>query len=322
MAKATVVILTLLSLLGGCRKEQSVRLGYFANLTHAQAVLGVSTGDFAKAVAPMKLNARSFNAGPALIEALLAGQIDIGYVGPGPAITAYGRSPQDIRIIAGASANGVLIVASADSGIGKIQDIKDRKIATPQLGNTQDISARHYLLNVLHQQDTKNIVTVSNAEQAGMMLRKQIDAAWVPEPWGSRLVAEAGAKIIAREDQLTQLWPDGQLTLAVVVTTPKFLAEHSDVVQKFLAAHHKWTVALTDDAAKHAPALGAAIRNITGQTLPPALLQDAIRNVRFTDDPLPQTLSTMAHWAYELKFAQKDTSIDGLMDLSIMRKVR
>ncbi len=100
-----------LTLLLGCRKEPTVRIGYFANLTHAQAVLGVSSGDFAKAVAPTKLSSRVFNAGPALMEALLAGQIDIGYVGPGPAITAYGRSPGDIRVIAGASANGVLIVA-------------------------------------------------------------------------------------------------------------------------------------------------------------------------------------------------------------------
>ncbi len=200
--------------------------------------------------------------------------------------------------------------------------MRDRKIATPQLGNTQDISARHFLLSVLKQQDTKNIIPINNAEQAGMILRRQIDAAWVPEPWGSRLVAEAGAKIIAREDQLAQLWPDGQLTLAVVVTTPKFLAEHPDVVQGILSVHHKWTVALAEDAAKHAPSLGSAIKDITGQSLPAGVLQEALKNVKFTDDPLPQTLSTMARWACELKFAQKDTGIDGLMDLSILKRIR
>ena len=156
-----------------------VRLGYFANLTHAQAVLGVSSGEFAKAIEPATLTTQVFNAGPSLIEALLAGQIDIGYVGPGPALNAQERTHgQGIRVIAGAAANGVLIVASDASGIRTMQDLAGKRVATPQQGNTQDIAARHFALSVLKQPDASNVIPIANAEQVGMMTRNQIDAAW------------------------------------------------------------------------------------------------------------------------------------------------
>src|SRR5437763_12391573 len=144
-----VLALALLAGLGCDRSERAnaststaspteLRLGYFANITHAQAVLGVASGDFERAVAPVRLSTRVFNAGPSLIEALFAGQIDIGYVGPGPVISAHDKTHgQGIRVIAGAAANGVLIVARKDSGIRTLPDLNGKRIDTPQLGNTQ-----------------------------------------------------------------------------------------------------------------------------------------------------------------------------------------
>src|SRR5438552_7525593 len=209
---------------------QQIRIGYFANVTHAQAVLGVASGDVAKAVAPVKVSTKVFNAGPSLIEALFADEIEIGYVGPGPALSAHARSKgQGIRVISGAAANGVLIVARKDAGINSLADLKGKKLATPQHGNTQDISARHYLIAELKQSDANNVIAVANSEQAGMMDRGQIDAAWAPEPWGSRLISETGAKLIAEEKDL---WPEKQFSLTVVVTTPEFLAQHPDAVKK------------------------------------------------------------------------------------------
>src|SRR5687767_13397062 len=121
------------------RPISELRIGYFANVTHAQGVLGVSSGEFAAAIAPAKLSAKVFNAGPSLIEALFAGEVDIGYVGPGPVLSAHTRSRgEGIRIISGAAANGVLIVARKNSAITALADLKGKKIATPQHGNTQD----------------------------------------------------------------------------------------------------------------------------------------------------------------------------------------
>src|SRR5271169_477516 len=146
--------------MGGCAiaiaqdNVSSVRLGYFANVTHAQAVLGVASGDYAQAIAPAELKTKIFNAGPSLIEALFAGEIDIGYVGPGPVISAQARSHgQGIRVVAGAAANGVVVVVRKDSGITSLAQLAGKRLATPQLGNTQDLSARHYLTSVLSHAD-------------------------------------------------------------------------------------------------------------------------------------------------------------------------
>ena len=288
-----------------------VRLGYFANLTHAQAVLGVASGEFAKAIAPIKFEAKPpFNAGPSLMEALAAGEIDIGYVGPGPALASHDKSRGEaVRVISGVAANGVVIVASKNSGIHTMAELKGRRIATPQHGNTQDIAARRYVSSVLGQPSNDNVVAVPNAEQAAMMLRGQIDAAWVPEPWGARLVSEAGGTIISEEKDL---WPDKEFSLTVVVTTPEFLRAHPDVVEKFLAVHRHWTQRLNTDGDAQLPAIGEALYNLTHKKLPSDVMREAFRRVRFTDDPLPKTFTEMGTWAADLGFSKPLSRLDVL----------
>lgn len=306
---------------GGEQSEPPVvRLAYFPNVTHAQALLGVASGDFARAVAPAKLETRVFNAGPSLVEALFAGQIDIGYIGPGPALNAFAKSGgQSIRVIAGAAANGVLIVARPGSGIKRMEDLGGHKIATPQLGNTQDISARHYLRSVLKQSDLSNVLTIANPEQAALMSRGQIDAAWVPEPWGSQLVAEAGANVIGQEKDL---WPDGQFTLTLVVTTPEFLAKYPKTVERFLAAHRAWTARLQQDAPSYAAQVSGALEQLTGKTPPQPILKSALGRVQFTDEPLADTLAAFARWSYELEFSPQPIDPGALVDTTILRKLQ
>ena len=320
------------AVLVGCKKQpasgsaagtplRELRLGYFANLTHAQAVLGVENGDFAKTIAPAKLTTRVFNAGPSLIEALFAGQIDIGYIGPGPAITGHGRSRgQSVRVVAGAAANGALIVARRDARINSLADLKGKKIATPQLGNTQDISAKHYVKAILGQPDFSNVRPVNNAEQSAMMIRKQIDAAWVPEPWGSRLIAEADAKLIAEEKEIKEMWPGGELALTVVITTPEFLKKHREVLGKVLQVHRRLTRRLQDEPEACVPELDVALFKLTNKKLPPGVLAASLKHVRFTDDPLESTLASMAKWAYEVDVAKEVVSLEGLVDLSVLKE--
>jgi NitT/TauT family transport system substrate-binding protein len=297
-----------------------VRIGYFANLTHAQAVLAVSSGEASSAVAPSKLTTRVFNAGPSLIEALFGDEIDIGYVGPGPVLAAHSKSRGEaIRVIAGAAANGVLIVASKDSGINTLADLKAKKLATPQLGNTQDISAKHYLLNELKQENVENVLPVANTEQLQLLAQNKIDAAWAPEPWGSRLIVEAGGKLIAEEKDL---WPDKQFTLTLVVTTPKFLAAHPDVVEKYLKVHSQWTQRLNAEPQKYQAGLGAALASLTGKKLPPGVVEQALPRVKFTDEPLEDTLTKMAQWSYDLKVINQPPKLTGLVDTTILKKLQ
>jgi NitT/TauT family transport system substrate-binding protein len=325
-----VLALTVASLsLFGCNKSDSatvnaplkdLTIGYFANATHAQAVLGVDSGDFAQAIAPTTLKTKVFNAGPSLIEAINAGEVQIGYIGPGPTLSAFSKSKgQGIRVISGAAANGVVIVARKDSKIESLKDLAGKRIATPQHGNTQDIAARHYVTAELKQKNHDTILPVPNAEQSAMMSRGEIDAAWAPEPWGARLVSETGGKIIAEEKDL---WPGGQFSLTVVVTTPEFLAAHPDIVTKMLSVHHRWTKRLTDDPTSVQPQLESALFKLTGKKLPQGVLAAALPRVKFIDDPLPDTFSTMAQWTYDLGFAQQPPQLQGLFDLSILQKLQ
>ncbi len=313
---------------GGCDRSKvtdcaypvvPVRIGYFANVTHAQAVLAVPSREMALELVPCRVIPKIFNAGPALIEALNAGAIDMGYVGPGPAINSFVASDgKSLRIIAGAAANGVLIVARADSGITRLEDLAGKRLATPQLGNTQDISARHYLSAVLKQTDLSNVMPIANSEQAAMMSRGQIDAAWVPEPWASRLIAENGARRVAEEKDL---WPGGEFTLTVLVTTPQFLQAHPDLVKKVLAVHHRWTLRLQTDAPAHAATLEAALYELTRQKLPAGVVAAALKNVRFTDDPLNDTLQSMAQWSYDLRLTRRRADLTGATDLTLLKQV-
>ncbi len=295
---------------------EKIRLGYFANVTHAQAVLGVSTGDFERAVAPAAFSTKVFNAGPSLIEALNAGEIDIGYVGPSPAISAHLQSKgKGIRVVAGAAANGVVIVARPGSGIEKMEDLRGKRIATPQLGNTQDMSARHYLLKVLGAPNVDNVIPIPNAEQSAMMERGQIDASWAVEPWGSRLEIENHAKVIAQEKDL---WPGGEFTLTVIVVRPEFLAEHPESVEAVLKTHCAWTRRLNDEPLKQAGPLGQALEKLTGKKLAEPVIESALKRVKFTNKPGVESMETFAKWAADMGFAKGVANVKSLVDTKLI----
>ncbi len=307
----------------GCRAGSSdrtgpIKIGYFANLTHAQAVLGVASGDFERAIAPAKLEAKGFNAGPSLVEALFAGEIDIGYVGPGPALSAHERSGgKGIRVIAGAAANGVVVVARKGSGIRVLADLAGKRLGTPQLGNTQDISARHYVSAVLKESDLGNVIPIDNAEQPAMFARGALDAAWVPEPWGQRLIAETDATLVAEEKDL---WPSREFLLTLVVTTPEFLAKRPDVVQSILRAHRTWTQRLSDDPDTYLNPLSEALFILTGKRLGAGILPAALKRVRFVAAPSTESLRTFASWRSDLGFDRGATDLDSLVDPTALQR--
>jgi NitT/TauT family transport system substrate-binding protein len=170
---------------------------------------------------------------------------------------------------------------------------------------------------VLGQSDA-NILAIPNAQQSGAMARGQIDAAWAPEPWGARLISETGATIVAQEKEI---WPGNRFALTVIVTTPKFLAEHPDVVGKILAVHHQWTVRLQTNPAAYADQLNDALAALAGKKLPADILKGAMDRTEFTDDPLPETFATMAQWSADLKYIKSVPDLSGLFETGIMRKI-
>lgn len=289
----------------GKQSDTSIRLGYFPNVTHSQALIGVKRGDFGK-VRPLV-----FNAGPSVIEALFAGQIDIAYVGPNPAINGYVQSHGEaLRIIAGATSGGAsLITNSGPYGLLRL------RLASPQLGNTQDVALRRWL--AAHQIKAE-IVPMPNPEILDGLRRGDIDGAWVPEPWASRLVYEArGIELV---DERT-LWPHGDFVTAQVIVSTKFLKEHPDRVRAFLKAH----VAITRWELAH-PAEARAIVNgeigrLTGRKLSDQVLASAWNHMRPTWDPIESSLKVCADAAYEAHFLRERPNLNGIYDLRLLHEV-
>ncbi|HZO71356.1 MAG TPA: ABC transporter substrate-binding protein [Ktedonobacteraceae bacterium] len=283
----------------------TVHLGYFPNLTHAVALVGVARGTFQQALGPnVTLDTKTFNAGPALIEALFAGDIDIGYVGPNPAINGYVKSKgQALRIIAGASSGGALFIVRPGAHIETPQDLNGKKFATPQLGGTQDVSLRFYLqqhgLKTTDKGGTVQIIPTDNANIITLFKQGQIDGAWVPEPYASRLIVEARGTVFVDE---RMLWPDNKFVTTNVVVRKQFLDQHPDLVAKFLQAHVEVVQSINSDPSGAQQTINDELKQLTGQGLAPQVIDLAFKNLDITYDPLASTLFKAADSAYALGF--------------------
>lgn len=303
----------------------TLRLAYFPNITHAQALVGVQNGAFQQELGDyVTLETKTFNAGPSEIEALFAGAIDIGYIGPSPAINGYVKSNGEaLRVVAGATSGGVVLVVRPEANIKTATDFAGKKIATPELGNTQDVAARYYLLqNNLKTGDKGGSVQVlptKNADTLTLFAKKDLDAAWVPEPWGARLVKEAGGEIFLDE---RDLWQDRRFVITNIIVSKKFLDAHPDLVEKFLAAHVKVTDWIQQNPAAAKQIVNGEIKRLTNAALKPEILDDAWTRLDFTYDPLSSSLLTSADHAFELGFLGKTKpDLSQLYDLAPLNRV-
>jgi NitT/TauT family transport system substrate-binding protein len=299
--------------------ETTIRVGYFPNLTHSQALIGLARGDFADALGPqVRIDAKAFNAGPSVIEALFAGEIDLAYIGPNPAVNGYVRSQGEaLRVIAGATSGGASFIVRPEAGIDSASDLSGKRIATPQLGNTQDVALRAYLarnqLAPTEKGGTVQVIPTDNPQILDLFRRGEIDGAWVPEPWATRLIVEGGGELFIDE---RTLWPEGQFTTALVIVRTEFLEEHPDLVRRWLQAHVNltlWEQSNPDEAKRLA---NEEIARITSQALPDAVLDGAWSRQTVTYDPLTDTILGSAHAAYAAGYLDAEPDLSGLVDLT------
>ena len=301
-----------------------LRIGYFANINHIQAVIGIGNGDFQNSLGNVKIESQVFNAGPSAIEALVANRIDVAYVGPNPAINGYLKSDgQALRIIAGASSGGAVFVIRNDSGINSINDFTGKKFASPQLGNTQDVALRSYLLkNGYKTSDNGGSVTVIPAKTADivtMMTKKDIDGAWVPEPWGTILAKQANGRIFLDE---RDLWPNGEFSTALIVARTDYLNSHPNVIQKLLEAHVKETIWIENNKDDSIKSFNEQVQKLTGKTIPNDVISQALSRMEITYDPVKSSIDKSANDAYSLGFlGDKKPDLSNIFDLTILNKV-
>ena len=306
-----------------------LRIGYFPNLNHAQAVIGLENGDFQKTLGNdgIIVEPHVFSAGPSVIEALFANQIDIAYIGPNPAINGYVVSQgKDLRIISGAASGGAVFVVRNDSGIKSPKDFAGKKFASPQLGNTQDIALRKYLLdNGYKTTDNGGNVTVTpmaNPDILTLFLKKQLDGAWVPEPWGSILVKEANGRIFLDE---RSIWPDGRFVTANIIARTDYVKSNLETINKLLELHINETIWINYHKDQAIQAFNSGLKKLTGKTIPEDELRQAWSRIEFTYDPIKRSLLKLANDAYDLGFLAKgkkqQPDLSGLYDLTLLNNI-
>jgi NitT/TauT family transport system substrate-binding protein len=306
-------------------EQNTLRIGYFPNINHAQAVIGLGRGDFQNALGDnVQVTTQIFNAGPSAIEALFANQIDVAYIGPGPAINGYVRSDGEaLRIISGAASGGAVFVVRNDSGINSPQDLANKKFATPELGNTQDIALRNYLLdnglNTIEKGGNVEVLTAKNPDILTLFLTKQIDGAWVPEPWGETLVNEGGGRIFVDE---RDLWPpEGKFVTAHIIARPDYLQNNPDVIKKLLEAHIDVTNWINSDKTAAIEAFNVELQKLTQKTIAADVLNASLSRINFTHDPIRLSLFQDASDAYNLGFLPENPDVSRIYDLTILDQV-
>ncbi len=301
--------------LGLARAEAlTVRVGYFPNITHAQGVIGSHStrekhGWFEQRLGPeVTIQWFAYNAGPSAMEAIFAGSIDLTYVGPNPALNAYIRSQGDeIRVLAGATLGGAALVVPGDGRITKPADFKGRHVATPQLGNTQDVAARAWL----KQQGYKTTLTggdvlvlpTANPDQLSLFQQGKLDAAWTVEPWVSRLELEANGRVFLEQtDAVT----------TVLVTSVKFLKAHPALVEKFTAAHRELTAWLNEHPDEARAQVRAGLSAEMKREMSKAIVTNAWARLKFSDQVTQKQFEALVTEAQSVGFLRNAIPLDRL----------
>ncbi|MEY2449514.1 MAG: sulfonate transport system substrate-binding protein, partial [Acidimicrobiaceae bacterium] len=290
----------------------TVRLGYFPNITHAPAIVGVEKGLFQQELGRHTLATSTFNAGPEAIDAIFADALDATFIGPNPAINAFQKSNGEaIRIVAGSTSGGAGLVVKPE--ITTVEGLRGKKIATPQLGNTQDVALRAFLQSKGFSTDTSgggdvSIVPQANADTLTQFAAGDIDGAWVPEPFFTRLQQESGGKVLVDEKTL---WPNGEFVTTHLIVATKFLDAHPDAVLGLIRGEAAAIKFIEDSPADAQIVTNRGIEKISGKPLKDAVLSAAFANLHFTLDPLSSALKKSADDAYAAGLL-KDTKLDGI----------
>ena len=309
----------------GSGSKPVIHLAYYPNITHAVAIVGVARGTFQQVLGNnVTIDTKTFSAGPAEIEALFAGDIDIGFVGPNPAINGYVQSHgQALRIIGGASSGGVLFVTRPGANIKTAADLAGKKIADPQLGNTQDVALRYYLqqhnLKPADKGGNVQIVPTDPANILTLFKQGSIDGAWVPEPWATRLIDEGKGQVFVNE---RSLWPNGSFVTTNIVVRTAFLNQHPDLVSKFLKATVETVQYINNNPVAARTLVNSEIKRITGKAIASNEITQAFSDVGITYDPLASTLLISADRAYALGYlGSSKPNLSGIYDLTPLNQV-
>jgi sulfonate transport system substrate-binding protein len=305
----------------------TLRLGYFPNVTHAPAIIGVETGLFEEALGPnVELELKTFNSGTEVVEAMFAGSLDASFIGPNPAINGFAQSDGEaLRIVSGTTSGGASLVVR--EGIDTPEDLAPTggdkiTLASPSLGNTQDVALRAWLVEQGYETDTSgggdvSITPLDNADTLTAFQAGQLDGAWVPEPWATRLVNEGGGHVLLNE---AELWPEGRFVTTHLISATEYLDEHSDVIKRLITGLGQAIDEANADPAGAQNTTNDGIEKVTTSRLTDETIAGAWENLEFTLDPIASSLQGSADDAIAVGLLDP-VELDGIYDLTLLNEV-
>lgn len=295
--------------------ENKIRVAFFPNINHIVPIVGMENGFFSKNMEGTEIETRLFDSGPQVIESMFSNSIDIGYVGPGPAINGFLQSKNNgIQIISGAASNGVSFVVHPNSQIKSAKDLNGKRLAAPLIGNTQDISLRTYLyengLQSAEKGGTVYVFNLENAEIYTLFAKGDIDGAWVPEPWASRLVLELGGIRLFNEEDL---WPQKQFASVVLIARSDFLKKHPEIVSKWLKANAETVNWVNENPDQSKIIFNQFLKKTLGKSLKANIIDEAFSHIQITTDPQIDSIYTFAEHAYSIGYlGRQGYNLDGI----------
>ena len=301
---------------------KTVRIGYFPNVTHAPAIIGIEDGLFQEALGDdVAIETATFSTGTEAVEAMFADAIDMSFIGPNPAINGFAQSNGEaLRIVSGTTSGGAALVVNSE--ITSPEDLAGKIIASPSLGNTQDVALRAWLADQGYETDLEgggdvSVVPQENSQTLDLFQAGEIDGAWVPEPWATRLVLEGGGTVLVDE---RELWADGEFVTTHLVVATEYLEQNPEVVQGVLEGLVSAVDVANDDPAAAQATVNAGIEAITGSPLAPETIEGAWENLTFTVDPIADSLRESAVDAEAVDLLDP-VDLAGIYDLTLLNEV-
>ena len=304
---AGIVLLSVLgiTLSSDSTHEPKLRIGYFPNIGHAIPIVGIEKGFFEESIGDqVKIETRVFDSGPQAIESLFANSIDVAYVGPGPAINGFLNSENNnVKILAGAASGGASFIVHPNSEINSVSDFAGKKIAAPQIGNTQDVSLRHYLsengLKPAEKGGSVIVYNISNPDIYTLFVKGDIDGAWVPEPWATILETELGGKRLFHEEEL---WPNNEFASVLIIANADYVEKNKTLMNNFLNSHHETAIWINQHPVETRIVFNNFLNSYLGQSLSDDVVDIALSNLVITADPLPNSIFSFAERADALGY--------------------
>ncbi len=318
--KIILSVLILLSVfsMSACKGRDGVNIACFANITHSQALHLMATEESINGKMP---GWYVFNAGPSEMEAIRSGAIDIGYIGPVPAITGYVNTNGGVKIIASAANSGSMLVVAKDSGINSVNDLSGKTVAVPQFGNTQDIILRMLLAEAGLESTDKGgdveIVQQANANIKMLMESGDVQAALVPEPWGTRIKLESGAVALLSGDEIL----GGDYPVTVVIVRTEFLEQNREFVKSFLKSHISSTNAVNAEGSVVPEYVNQTIARLTGVKLDERVLKEAYGKISFDCELNIEAINNFIEICKAQGMIPDNADLSGLVDMSLLEEI-